>query len=131
MRAIALALTLSLLALPQAGCFVLDEVDKSAKLMDDHSPRHSKRHKRKNQAKQRRQKGKQDEGMVARIKRWVDEGANLPEPDVFAEDDVLMRCDLPGGSEYLRKNDCELKGGAPAPLSGSTAGTATAKSSRR
>jgi len=115
MRRFCAGLCLLAAACLASGCFVFDELDAGQKIMDQHRARKNKTEQDTPQAKP-----SEDEspGLVAKVKDWwsgLGEGGGTaasrdtsppPHPD-----DVLGTCDLGGGLTFMRKFDCQRKGG--------------------
>jgi hypothetical protein len=111
MRSVALLLTLLLVA---PGCFVLDELDAGAKIMDQHSPKNAEERETTSTRVVAAPTGKKgEEGPVARVQAWLEKrkaDAEAARPTVHA-DDVPVRCEIRGSTQFLRKFDCQLRGG--------------------
>ena len=108
--ALALALATSL----ATGCFVLDELDAGSDLLDQHAGR--------TPGEAEPEAGEAEEGspgLVARVKDWWaglgEESGTGAAPDSGPPphpDDVLGTCDLGGGGlTFMRRFDCQRKGG--------------------
>ena len=106
-----------LLILPfSTGCFVLDEIDKGAEIMDQHASKE----RREAEAKKKASEKKQDEeggGLVAGLQEqvaslggWIDE-ATEEKPPERDPSDTVVRCKVGGKTQYLRKSDCRVRGG--------------------
>ncbi len=97
------------------GCFVLDEIEAGQEIMDQHRPGGEK-------AEQDTREPHPSEdsapGLVARVKDWW---SGLGAEDAQAArdsgppphpDDVLGTCDLGGSLTFMRKFDCQRRGGS-------------------
>ena len=95
------------------GCFVFDELDKGKALMEQHSPRAST-----DKAESGRTRaGRETEGeegffvlVSGRARNWWAE-FNEPAAPKRDPDDVVVRCEVRGGLQFMRKSDCELRSG--------------------
>jgi hypothetical protein len=98
-----------------SGCFAMDEIDEGQKIMDQHYGQAKKA-----QEPAEKEQGEPDgggPGLVARVKGWwkglqeksaeaTEDESPPPHPD-----NVLVRCDLDGSTHFMRKFDCQLRGG--------------------
>jgi hypothetical protein len=111
MRNAALLLALLLIA---PGCFVLDELDAGRKIMEQHSPKTAEEREARSKKVSSSTGGNQDdEGLVARVQGWLAQrkaDAERAKPSVHP-DDVPVRCEIRGSMQFLRKFDCQLRGG--------------------
>jgi hypothetical protein len=99
-----------------SGCFVIDEINAGQEIMDQHRP-HGK--KAEEDAAKTGSPEDSSPGLVARVKDWWDglgpesggatprDSGPPPHPD-----NVLGRCDLGGSLTFMRKFDCQRKGGS-------------------
>lgn len=111
MRSAALLLSLLLLA---PGCFVLDELDAGREIMEQHSPKTAREQEAAPKQATSSKGGKQnEEGLVGRVQGWLAQRkaeAERAKPTVHPED-VPVRCEIGGSMHFLRKFDCQLRGG--------------------
>ena len=111
MRSAASLLALLLLA---PGCFVLDELDAGRKIMEQHTPKTAKQREAATKKVASSTGSKQDEeGLVDRVQGWLAQRkaeAERAKPTVHSED-VPVRCEIRGSMQFLRKFDCQLRGG--------------------
>ena len=111
MRSAALLLALLLLT---PGCFVLDELDDGRKIMEQHTPKTAQEREAGQKKVTSSTSGKQDEkGLVAQVQGWLAQrkaDAERAKPSVHPED-VPVRCEIGGSMQFLRKFDCQLRGG--------------------
>lgn len=105
------------------GCFVLDEIDAGQEIMDQHRQGGSKAEAEDAEGGSTPEGGAP--GLVAKVKDWWSglgsEPADSPERDSGPPphpDDVLGTCDLGGSLTFMRKFDCQRKGGAFKPRRG-------------
>ncbi len=114
------------LALGTSGCFVLEELDAGMEIMEEHSNVDAKKKRAKQQAAKKGKHGKKGKGkgkkkdptLVERVQAWLglaeeEPGKKAVEPDSPPPDpeNVLVRCQLDGSLTFLRKFDCQLRGG--------------------
>jgi len=107
-----------------SGCFAFDEIDKGQEVMDQHYGQAAK--KKQGDAPE---KPAEQPGPMARLKGWLEEqwsslrqraeraeegGSPPPHPD-----DTLVACTLDGTTRFMRKFDCQLRGGTFRDLAGS------------
>ena len=114
MRSLILPLLLGLtLCGTGTGCFIFDELDKGAAIMDQHSRKGSKK-----KSSADAEKGK--EGLTglaawkARGKATVDKLNETVEEATKKEldpDNVIIRCKVEGRVQYTRSFDCQALGG--------------------
>lgn len=106
------ALSLTLIVWLCSGCFVLDEIDKGAAIMDQHASQE----RREAEAKE---KAEDEEGgslladlqdQVAGLGGWLQE-ATEKAPAERDPSDTVARCQIAGRTKYLRKTDCRVRGG--------------------
>lgn len=98
-----------------SGCFVLDEIQAGQDLMDQHRPGGAKAEE---DASESEPSGDASPGLVAKVKDWWS-GLGADGGDATARDsgppphpdDVLGTCDLGGSLTFMRKFDCQRKGG--------------------
>jgi hypothetical protein len=111
MRSAAFLLALLLLA---PGCFVFDELEAGRKIMEQHSPKTAEQREAASKKVASSTGGKQDEeGMLERVQGWLAQrkaDAERAKPTVHSED-VPVRCEIRGRMQFLRKFDCQLRGG--------------------
>jgi hypothetical protein len=107
MRNAALLLALLLIA---PGCFVLDELDAGRKIMEQHSPKTAEEREARSKKVSSSTGGNQDdEGLVARVQGWLAQrkaDAERAKPSVHPDG-----CGIGGSMQFLRKFDCQLRGG--------------------
>lgn len=96
-----------LLGLPLSGCFVIDEIDKGQKMMDEHSP----------EAKQKKET-EEAEAPVAGKKDAIDNYFREEEKDgttkSFSPGQVsegIVACKLAGATQFMKREDCAARGG--------------------
>jgi hypothetical protein len=106
------AFSLTLIVWLCSGCFVLDEIDKGAAIMDQHASQE----RREAEAKE---KAEDDDGgsllanlqgQVAGLGGWLQK-ATEKAPAERDPSDTVTRCQLAGRTKYLRKSDCRVRGG--------------------
>jgi hypothetical protein len=128
MRRLPIALLAALLS---SGCFVLDEIDSGQQVMDQHYGK-ARRDKESAEAAKAGKTppgapaaaAQKEEGVLARVRGWWDAksaqgggGAPGAAPDSGPPphpDDVLVRCKVGSTTQYMRKFDCQLRGGKAA-----------------
>jgi hypothetical protein len=104
------------------GCFVIDEIEAGQEIMDQHRPGGAKAE-AEEEAAPPSEEG--SPGLVAKVKDWwaglgADSGGS-PQRDSGPPphpDDVLGTCDLGGSLTFMRKFDCQRKGGEFKPRKG-------------
>jgi hypothetical protein len=116
MKRISAVLLVAVLAL---GCFALDEIDQGQEVMDKHYG-HARKEKEKAAAPAPAADAKEDPGVVARVRSWWEKkqaegggGSSSPADSGPPPhpDDVLVRCKVGGTTQFMRKFDCQLRGG--------------------
>lgn len=129
MRRLALALTCAV-ALAGPGCFALEEIDQGQEIMDEHfgGERKAKAQAEEEAREQAAREKDGDEGLWARARGWWDgggEGEDGAEPAPSGPpphpDNVVGRCELDGSTQFMRKFDCQLRGGRYVPTESSAA----------
>jgi hypothetical protein len=104
------------------GCFAMDEIDQGQKVMDQHygKARQNQKAAQAAEAPPAEKPGAAEPGMLDRARAWWEakraaggESDTGPGPD---PEDVLVRCKLGGGTQFMRKFDCQLRGGKPVEL---------------
>ncbi len=112
MRSLILTLALLLLAGPNLGCFVLDELDAAEKETAGY---------RKNKP-EKPVAAKQDEGSEKnlpsyqkQLNQWWGEARSLDARDI---DDSIVRCQLDGTAQFMSRDDCAARGGRAGEASG-------------
>lgn len=111
MRRAALIAALLLVA---PGCFVFDELDAGREIMEKHSPKNKVEKKEEESPKAAASaRGGDDEGLVAQLRGWlVDRTAKTtPDRPQYDPDDVPVRCRIGAGTHFVRKSDCQIRGG--------------------
>ena len=112
LRACALVLAAAVLS----GCFVFDELDKADAMMDAASPNAAERRSREKQQPQTAEaptpsgSASEGPGIGERLQGWWKK-ATTPAPLAPDPSNVAVRCELPGGTQFMRKYDCQLRGG--------------------
>jgi hypothetical protein len=113
-RLLALALVLAL----AAGCSFIDELDKSSAAMDKYSPAARKAAEAKAKAAAEKKSG--SAGAVAKgaagqaqqtASQWWNKATSLA-PD--EADESIVRCVVGGSEQYMRRPDCQMRGGVVA-----------------
>jgi len=107
-----LAAVLTAAVLPLTGCFVLDELDAGAEIMDAHSPKRNK--KAKEAATASSEKGEEEKPAG---QAWWSQARSLNRPaEDAASDDpaAVVSCRLGGATRFMRRGDCLSQGGRPA-----------------
>jgi hypothetical protein len=106
-RLLAFAAT-ALLAPPLSGCFVIDEIDKGQKFLDDHSPK----------AKKKVETDDEKAAPVAGKKGAIDAYFRAEEEDgttkSFAPGEVsegIVACKLAGSTQFMKRENCSARGG--------------------
>lgn len=126
MRAFAIALACGALTLAGSGCFAFEEIDQGQEIMDQHFGADRKA-RAETEAREKAAEEAEDDGtgLLARARRWWndDGGSAPPEPESSGPpphpDDVVGRCELDGSTQFMRKFDCQLRGGRYVPMEGS------------
>jgi len=110
MRSAALIAALLLVA---PGCFVLDELDAGREIMEKHSPKKKVEKQEEPPKAAASARGGDDEGVVARLRGWLAERTAETSPDrpQYGPDDGAVRCRIGGNTHFVRKSDCQLRGG--------------------
>lgn len=104
-------LLVGLLALLLSGCFVLDELDEGQRLMDQHAGKGVKKEEEAAAAEPTAPAGGSGGAKAFDPSRWWKSARSLgPEK----KDKSIVRCELPGGSQFMREPDCLMRGGRPA-----------------
>jgi hypothetical protein len=114
-------------ALASTGCPMLEELDNSAKLMDKHSPAGQKAAAEKAKAEQEAaanpkpagggikdffsSKGKGGQAAASAKESAGDWWAKATTLNTDERDPDLVRCQLPGRVEFMRKHDCQMRSG--------------------
>jgi hypothetical protein len=109
-RRLAALAVLIALALPLSGCWVIDEIDKGQKLMDDHSDKSKQKKKDEEEAtaKVASQKGALD----AYFRKQDEKGATKTfSPGQVSEG--IVACKVGSRVEFMTKDNCAAKGGHP------------------
>jgi len=120
MRRPSVSLVLAALALGGAGCFAFEEIDQGQEIMDRHF---AKERKAEEEAQGDETAGTPEEpaGLVARLQSWWSgpdaEETAAPEPSGPPPhpEDVPGRCEIDGSTQFMRKFDCQLRGGTYTP----------------
>ena len=111
MRRIVLLVSLLILA---PGCFVFDELDAGSEIMDQHAPKTDAERQQSAAPKRSAGAAERDEGLLEGVQGWI---AKKKKPSARASrptvdpDDVPVRCESGGRTQYMRKSDCRLRGG--------------------
>lgn len=106
-RLLAIALCLGFAA-SLSGCWVIDEIDKGKKLMDDHSPKAKKEEKAAAPAKVAAQNGALD--------NYFNQEAQKGTTKTFSPGQMsegIVACKVGGATEFTTKENCAAKGGHP------------------
>ena len=108
------ALSLTLVLWLCSGCFVLDEIDKGAAIMDQHASQERREAEAKAKAAEEEADGESLladlKGQVASLGGWLQE-ATEKAPAERDPSDTVSRCQVGGRTHYLRKSDCRIRGG--------------------
>ena len=108
MRLLAPLALAAALALP-TGCFVLDEIDKGQKIMDQHSGRGAKH--APEPAPEAAADSDEAPGVIARIQAFWEESRAEEAPE-RSPDDEIITCELHGGATtFTYESDCLSRGG--------------------
>jgi hypothetical protein len=107
-RLLALA-CVAALALPLAGCFVLDEIDKGSKIMDDHSAGAGKRKKEAAESEVAAPVGKKD--AVDAYFRAEEEDGTTKSFAPGEESEGIGTCRLGGQEQFMKREECAARGG--------------------
>lgn len=102
------------------GCFAMDEIDQGQQVMDQHYGK-GRRDEAEAAAPADPQPATEGEaGLLDRARAWWEaKRASGGESDTGPEphpEDVLVRCRQGGDTQFMRKFDCQLRGGTPVPL---------------
>jgi hypothetical protein len=109
-------LPLTLLLWLCSGCFVLDEIDKGQAIMDQHA---SKERREAEAAERKAEKEEAAKGgslladlqdQVASVGGWLAEATQVAPPE-RDPDDTVVQCQISGRTHFLRKSDCQIRGG--------------------
>ena len=115
MRTVVVALAVC--SLLGTGCFVFEEMDSGMEYWEEHSPDANTKKNRKNLELE----GDEEPGILERLRQWwhgraSDSGSRHraeepsgPPPD---PENVLVECTLDGRVQFMRKFDCQLRGGS-------------------
>jgi len=113
MRFVIHATLLALLVSALAGCTVLDEVDKANAQMAERS---NNKNKAKVEATTTASAADAKASpLLEDSKRWWKKATSLAPRAVDAS---IVKCHLPGGTEFRSKDDCLSRGGVPQGVSG-------------
>jgi len=96
------------------GCFVLDELEAGRKIMEQHSPKtEEQREAARSKTSSTSSDKRAGEGLVAQVQSWIAKQKSALEEDRAAADpdDVPIRCEIRGKMHFVRKSDCQLRGG--------------------
>ena len=107
MRPLILTLALLLLAGPNLGCFVLDELDAGEKEM----ARYGKNKKKPEEPVAAQPDEESQENLPSyqdQLNQWWGEARSLDVQDI---DDSIVRCQLDGTAQFMSRDDCESRGG--------------------
>lgn len=111
MRRVGILIAVLLLA---PGCFVFDELDKGQKLMEQHSPKTDAQRKAASQAAEAPAKPEKPQpGLLDQVRDWIAQRTAEAEPKrpQADPDDVPVSCRIGGHVQFVRKSDCQLRGG--------------------
>ncbi len=94
------------------GCFVFDELDQGEKVMEQLGPgKNAARKQQPAPAVRETEPAKPSgPGALERLQAWWDQ-ATAPEPVRRDPSDVIVRCRIDGSAQFMRKSDCQLRGG--------------------
>ncbi len=99
-----------------SGCFVWDEIEAGQELMDQHRPARAKAEE---DAAEQHPSEDSAPGLVAKVKDWwsglgseSDQATQRDSGPPPHPDDVLGTCDLGGSLTFMRKFDCQRRGGS-------------------
>jgi hypothetical protein len=111
------ALLVLLILPPCAGCFVFDELDKGQEIMEQLGPGKAKKKKEEaaTAAPASPSTARRGPGAMDRLKGWWRQ-ATEPAPAPPDPNDKIVSCTLGGSTQFMRKSDCELRGGRGAVL---------------
>lgn len=93
------------------GCFALDELDKGAEIMEQHSG--ASTHKKKEAVAQSAAPAEDQPTPEERLREWWSNARTLGSEEGDTED-PLVSCALRGRTEFVRRSDCLVRGGRPA-----------------
>lgn len=118
------------------GCFIADEINKGDALIEQHSV--GWRNKKKQQVQQAEQQAAETEakseakqaasarpGVSDKLSEWWRDTVE-EQPVSVDPSDTLVRCELGGGTQFLRRSDCELRRGRVSELGAKTGARAAA-----
>ncbi len=110
----------ALAAAPLSGCFVLDEIDKGMEIMEAHTPQDQKK-KAKSETGLRPGGGGGHLGARRRLAEYyAEQRAKAPRRSKSTDpEDQMVRCNIGAATHFMRKRDCDVRGGRVAPLKGS------------
>jgi len=118
---VSVALVLAALALGGAGCFAFEEIDQGQEIMDRHFAKEREagdedRHDESTPAPE-----EAAPSLIARLQGWWSgpdaEETAAPEPSGPPPhpENVPGRCAIDGSTQFMRKFDCQLRGGTYTP----------------
>ncbi|HXV36013.1 MAG TPA: hypothetical protein VEC18_02625 [Myxococcota bacterium] len=126
-----------LCSLALSGCFIADEINKGDALIEQHSVGWRNKKKQAQQAEQQAADAEANDqaaqaagarpGVSDKLSEWwrdtVEERPVSVDPS-----DALVRCEIGGGTQFLRRSDCELRRGRASDLDAKTGARAAASS---
>ena len=122
MRPLAAQLVACALAtVPLSGCFALDEIDAGMEIMESHTSQDQKKKNVDPATGLQLDGGGGHLGARKRLADYYAEQRAKAAPRSTSKDpkDQMVRCDIAGASHFMRRRDCEVRGGRVASLKGS------------
>jgi hypothetical protein len=98
------------------GCFVFDELDKGQEILEKHSPKRAEQKEKEaasRPASASSATGKEEPGLIDQVRSWIAQrtAEAQPERPQADPDDVPVSCRIDGHLRFVRKSDCQLRGG--------------------
>jgi hypothetical protein len=111
----------ALAAAPLSGCFVLDEIDAGMAIMESHTPQDQKKKNVDPATGLQRGGGGGHLGARQRLADYYAEQRAKAPPRSTSTDpkDQMVRCNVGGTTHFMRRLDCQVRGGRVAALKGS------------
>jgi hypothetical protein len=126
-----------LCSLTLSGCFIAEEIDKGDALIEQHSVGWRNKKKETQQAEQQAaeadaksqtaQAAGARPGVSDKLSEWWHDTVE-EQPASVDPSDTLVRCELGGGTQFLRRSDCELRRGRASEVGAQTGARAAAPS---
>jgi hypothetical protein len=104
-RVLAIAFVL-LLAAPLAGCFVIDEIDKGSKFMDDHSPK-----KKELESEPKSPGVPAEKDALGNYFAGEDKAGTTKTFAPGTVSEGIVACKLGGSQQFMKREQCAARGG--------------------